>query len=294
MNNKIFALGVVAIVVVGIVTSWLFHFEMSKRPEVKEVQESREVGKTNLSFTGKIVPKKTADLGFEKGGRITDLKYAVGATVTEGEPLAYVNDSDLKAQYRQAQEMVQGGQSTLEQYQELVKKEKAKLSSLKKQKTGVNSADKKAQDNQIDASEAQVSAQENQISAAEDNVENIKAQIDKTVILAPFSGIITKQNVEVGETAQSNVPIITLASQSEFKIEAYVSEVDYKNLHVGDAAKIALDGRDPSQTYSAKVTGIDPAETVINNVSNYKITLEFDGMPSDLASGNGANITIDK
>ena len=239
MNKNIFSASLVAILVIGgIVASFLYN-DMSKRPNYSTVEIKKGAIEQVLDLDGKIVPQNDAELGFERGGKITKLTHKVGDFVKSGTVLAYANAADLKAQYNQSVDLARSSQADVDQYQELYKKEKAKLDSLKKTATA-NSADKKAQKRQIEASEAQVVSQEEKVAAAFSNIENARAQIDKTIITAPFDGIVSKQDVEEGEVAQSNVAIITLSSRDSFKVEAFASEIDVRNLHVGDAARIAL------------------------------------------------------
>jgi RND family efflux transporter MFP subunit len=291
MNKNIFGISLVAILAIGAIVSVFIYGNMSKRPDYSKATVEKGDISEEISLDGKIKPQEDAALGFERGGKITKLTHKVGDFVEDGTVLAYANSADLKAQYNQAVDLARSSEADLDQYKELYKKEKAKLDSLKKSDTS-NSDDKKAQKKQIEASEAQVASQEEKVAAAYANVENARAQIDKTVITAPFVGIISKQDVSEGEVAQSNVPIITLSSQNSFKIEAYASEVDVRKLYIGDSAKVSLDdglGND----FSSKITAIDPAESEIGGVSSYKITLNIENNISDLRSGVGANVSVE-
>jgi membrane fusion protein (multidrug efflux system) len=156
--------------------------------------------------------------------------------------------------------------------------------------TDAISSDKDAQKDQIKASEAQVDAQVAQLAAAEAGAESAKAQLAKAVIAAPFAGVISRQDIKVGETAQNNIPVITLISRDSFKIEIFASQIEVQDLKIGDAAQVTLD--DNSGSYVAKITAIDPAESVLNNVSNYKVTLNFIDPVSGLRSGVGANALV--
>jgi HlyD family secretion protein len=136
-----------------------------------------------------------------------------------------------------------------------------------------------------------VNAQEEQLAASLANVEAAKAQITKTILTAPFDGVIARQDVEIGETVQANVPVITLISSNSFKVETFVSEIDVNKIQVGDAAEITLDDQ-PNKIFSAKITAIDPAESLVGNVSNYKVTLNFSENIENLRSGVNANISV--
>lgn len=290
MNRNIFSASLIAVLVIGgIVASFLYQ-NMSKRPDYSTFQVEKGNIEHLLDLDGKIAPQNDAELGFERGGKITKLTQKVGNFVKSGTVLAYANAADLKAQYNQSVDLAKSSQADLDQYQELYKKEKAELDSLKKSATA-NSDDKKAQRKQIEASEAQVVSQEEKVAAAFSNVENARAQIDKTIITAPFDGVVSKQDVIEGEVAQSNAPIITLSSRDSFKVEAFASEIDVRNIHSGDSAQISLDDGS-GRVFDAEINSIDPTEDLINNVSNYKVTLNFRENVSDLRSGVGASVSV--
>lgn len=121
---------------------------------------------------------------------------------------------------------------------------------------------------------------------------NAEAQLSKTIIYAPFDGIITSKNFEVGEIVNANSPVISLISENKFKIEANIQEADISYLKIGDIAKVTLDAYGDEAVFTAKVAFIDPAETVIEGVSTYKTTFYFTESDSRIKSGMTANMDI--
>lgn len=290
MNKGNYYISLVAIIVIGGITANFIYNDLSKRPNYFAYQVQKGDIEQSVSLTGSVKPQDDASLGFETGGKVEKLNYEVGDQVKAGSVLGNANSADLQARYQQALHLARSVEADLDQYQELYKKQKDVLSSLKKSAT-TNSSDKKAQKNQIEASEAQVASEEEKVSAAYANVAITRAEIAKTIITAPFDGVVSAQNIRIGEVAQSNTPVITLISNNTFKIEAFVSEIDVEKLHIGDSAEITLDN-DPGKIYDGKISAIDPAENTINNVSNYKVTLNFSDDVSGLRPGMGANISV--
>jgi len=123
-------------------------------------------------------------------------------------------------------------------------------------------------------------------------VQNIKTQLAKTVIFSPINSILTKMEIEVGENASLNVIIISLMSASEFEIEARVAEVDIAKIKINDSAKVTLDAYGSDIIFEAKVVKIDPAETIIEGLPTYKVTLQFIEKDDRLKSGMTADIDI--
>jgi HlyD family secretion protein len=136
-----------------------------------------------------------------------------------------------------------------------------------------------------------IAAQQAQVASAQANVTNIQVALDKTVLKAPISGVVTERNPEVGETVAGAEVVIALISHNEYKITANVAETDIANVAVGDAADITLDAYQ-GVNYQAKVTQIDPAQTIVDGVPTYKVTLNFTTDDPRVKPGMTANIDI--
>jgi RND family efflux transporter MFP subunit len=135
-------------------------------------------------------------------------------------------------------------------------------------------------------------AQEARIAAMEAALASIDAQIAKNELRAPFSGVVTRQDAKRGENIAANRTIVMLQSTGEYKIEANVPEVDVAKVAVGDPARVTLDAYGSAEFFPATVSAIDPAETVIEGVPTYTVTLRFDQKDERIKSGMTANIDI--
>ncbi len=137
-----------------------------------------------------------------------------------------------------------------------------------------------------------IAAQEARIASVRASIANYDAQLRKTMLLAPFAGVITKQDAKQGQTVTAGVSLVTLMSDSVWKIETNVPEVDVAKIAVGDPARISFDAYGTDVIFAAKVISIDPAETIIEGVSTYKVTLVLDEKDDRILSGMTANIDI--
>jgi RND family efflux transporter MFP subunit len=138
----------------------------------------------------------------------------------------------------------------------------------------------------------EISAQQASVSAAEADVLNAQAQLDKSIVRAPFDGIITRMDAKIGEIASANTSNISINSTDTYIIKSNVPEVYISNLSVGDKASTTLDAYGTSVSFPLEVTAIDPAQTVVNGVSNYKTTLQFLTKDKRIRPGMTANIDI--
>ncbi len=137
-----------------------------------------------------------------------------------------------------------------------------------------------------------VAAAAAQVKSAEANLQNANALYAQTVIRAPFSGVITKVDIKEGEIVSPSASAISMITDSAYEIESYISESDISKIKVGQIARVTLDAYGKETFFEARVVHIDPAETVMDGVSTYKIKLEFTTQDPRIRSGMTANITI--
>jgi HlyD family secretion protein len=145
---------------------------------------------------------------------------------------------------------------------------------------------------QAPASATDIAAQEAQVASAQASVDAAQAQLGKAVIAAPISGTITRNDAHVGATAAPGAALITLNSSSAFQIEVFVSEADIASVKAGESAQVTLDAYGDAQPFSAHVVSVDPAATVQNGISSYKVTLAFDGNDGRVQAGMTGNVSI--
>jgi HlyD family secretion protein len=137
-----------------------------------------------------------------------------------------------------------------------------------------------------------VSAQEAVVAQIRASVRSLQAEVEKTLLRSPISGIIIKQDVKSGEIVSPNTPLVSVISKSKLEIEAFIPEADIAKIHIGDNALLTLDAYGDNVVFLAKVISLDPAETLIEGVATYKTTFQFDEDDVRAKSGMTANIDI--
>ncbi|MEK7181212.1 MAG: efflux RND transporter periplasmic adaptor subunit [Patescibacteria group bacterium] len=137
----------------------------------------------------------------------------------------------------------------------------------------------------------QIASQEAQLKQAEAKVALVEAQIQKSVLYSPIAGTVTKQNLRVGEVASPNTTFLSIISESQLEIETNIPEISIGKIASGNNVEITLDAF-PGETFTGKVFYIDPAETLVNGVVNFKVKISFDKPDSRLKSGLTTNLII--
>jgi HlyD family secretion protein len=138
----------------------------------------------------------------------------------------------------------------------------------------------------------QIATQEAQVAEARANVLYYESQLNKTYLRAPFSGVITKIDVELGDIVSANTPAISLIGSGNFQVETNVAESDVAKIKIGDTAIVTLDAYGNEVTFQAVVFEKNLSETIIDGVSAYKTTLQFQTNDKKILPGLTANVKI--
>ncbi len=166
------------------------------------------------------------------------------------------------------------------------------ISTINTSESTLNNAQNSLTIEQAGSTQYDIDAQIAVVKAAEADVLSAQAQVNKTIVVAPFPGIVTKMNAKVGEIATSNTSDISINGIGLFIIKSNIPEVYISSLEIGNTATATLDAYGSDIFFPLRVTAIDPAQTVVNGVSNYKTTLQFSPVDKVIRPGMTANIEI--
>ena len=136
-----------------------------------------------------------------------------------------------------------------------------------------------------------IEAQKAQVASAGAELASARAQLRKTLVTAPFDGVVTKMDATVGETVSPGVSAISMISSGIFQIECFVPEINVALVKSGDTADVTLDAYGET-LFKARVASIDLAETVRDGVSTYRAILQFTDRDERIRSGMTANVRI--
>ena len=135
-------------------------------------------------------------------------------------------------------------------------------------------------------------AEEASIEQAEAGVASAEAELAKSIIRAPITGVITNLDVKLGEIISANKNIISIISYGDYQVESFIPEADISKIKIGDKAKTTLDAYGENTLFETEIIKIDPAATVIDGVPTYKVTLSFVTQDERIKSGMTANLDI--
>ena len=224
--------------------------------------------------SGWIQPRVAVDVQSDIMGRVTELNVTEGDAVKRGEVLLRIDPT----QYEAAVERARAGVS-----QSLANEAQARASMLQAEQALKRARDMRATDSllissqQFEETQTQAEVQEALFEAARHGVQVSRAalreaedQLAKSVIRAPIDGVVTRLNIEEGETAivgTMNNPgslLLTVSDLSAMEAIVQVDETDVPGIALGDSTVLEIDAF-PRRRFTGMVTEISHSSTLDPN-----------------------------
>ena len=139
---------------------------------------------------------------------------------------------------------------------------------------------------------ADIPVQVAKVESAQATVQSYRSKLSKTNLYSPIGGIVSKQDAKVGQVVSAGTTVVSVIS-SDYIIEAFIPEVSIGGVNLGDKATVTLDAYGDNQIFEAYISHIDPAETIKDGVSTYKVELSFQNQDEHIRSGMTANTEIE-
>lgn len=309
-KKKIF-IGAGVVVLLALIAFVNFRFKKVSGVEVTtEAIEKRDL-QSIVSASGKIQPKTLVNISADTMGRVTSLAVNEGQRVTKGQFLLEIDPRNLRTRVESGEASLKAQISQLEQQRLSLENSKLALKlaedTYRRQqelwKGGLTTREalEKAQ-NEYNAQQASLRAQEQNLKTQELRIAQERAalssaqyDLSRVRIESPINGIVTRRNIEEGETAVTgtmNNPgtvLLTIADMSVIEAEVEVDETDIPTVQLGQTAKVTIDAM-PGKTFTAKVTeiGNSPIQATgqaATQATNFKVVLTIDGEIPEVRPG---------
>ncbi len=132
---------------------------------------------------------------------------------------------------------------------------------------------------------------EEDITAALAQVTAAQAALDKTKIVAPFTGTITEVISKTNDLVKPGSPAFRLDDFSHLLVDVGVSEIDINLIDVGQPVTLTFDGI-LGKEYHGKVVEVSPVGTINQGVIDFKVCVELTDADLDVRPGMTASVEI--
>ncbi|MEV4317731.1 HlyD family efflux transporter periplasmic adaptor subunit [Actinocrispum sp. NPDC049592] len=260
-----------------------------------------------VSAAATVQSNYTASADFATSGTITQINVKVGDTVTKGQPLAKLDDSQARLQLAAAKSSLAAAKDNL-----ATAEANAATATTTNQPSGGGGGQNSAQ------SVKQLQAQVDQGNVS---VDQAQQALNNTTLVAPGDGTVTAVNGNVGGRAGSSSGssggsgasggsgssgasgassgsssgtsgFIVITNLTALQVKANLAEIDVSKVKAGQDATVTLNAM-PDQPQPAKVASVDLTPTSgSNNVVTYGVTLTLNTPPAQLRPGQSASASI--
>jgi RND family efflux transporter MFP subunit len=270
-SGRNIAIGLVALVVVAVVLVLGRGRAVPVQTAVATpIASGGEPGSAGASVTanGYVIARTRASVSAKLAGRIADLKVSEGSYLKRGEVIARLENDDYRAQAAQAEAALLTSRADLTEAQaarDVAAKEAARLRSMRAQSPGlVAEQDYDAAESRATQASARAEAGQARIQAAEASRNFARANLENTVIRAPFTGTVLRKEAEIGEVVAPSVgggltrgAVVTMADLTTLEVEVDVNEAYIARVTKGQPAKITLDAY-PDTSFRGAVRQVVP------------------------------------
>lgn len=230
----------------------------TKKPEVTTVEVSQGSVEETVSGvnSGTIKAEQLAELAFGAVGRVREVNVQLGERVPKGMIIAQIENGDLRSKLEVAQEELARAK-TLQQSQ---------------------------------------AASRSNVIQAQGNYDAAVTAYEKSLIRAPFEGIVAEKNLEVGQLSQITAVIplapIRLIDTEPRYVTVEIDEVDLPKVRLGMQARVKVLAvrREPFKAVVRKVVPFVSSVREQDRTSQVELTVESEGIL--LPAGASADVEI--
>ena len=315
MSRKNILIAVAVVLVGAAVVAANFYFKREKGlPVTTEAIKARDL-EAIVSASGKIQPKRLVNISADTPGRVVNLAVNEGDRVKIGQFLLQIDPKSLRTRVDSGTASLDAAEQSLESMRQSIETSKVQLQQAqqnlarqqdlwKQQLTTREALDKavndvKAAESAVQEREKQIKPQMSRIAQERATLESARYDLSKVRIESPIDGIVTRRNIQEGETAvvgtmnNAGTVLLTLADMGVIQAEVEVDETNVPSVQIGQLAKITIDAI-PDKSFRGHVTeiGNSPIQTTTTTqvaagtqATNFKVVVVLDEKVPEVRPG---------
>ena len=218
---------------------------------------------SRLPAIGTLKAYQGVDLTAEVQGTVKEVLFQSGEKVTLGQPLLQLDSEVERAILATAEAVRALARVEYQRGQDLIKRQ----------------AISKSEFDRLNA----------ELLKAEASVTQLKAELDKKRILAPFAGTIGIRQVDTGDYLSPGTSFATLQDLSRLYVDFFLPEQDYPQLAIGQSVRLSLAAY-PGEVFSGEISALNPK--VEETTRNVQVRAMLHNPDNKLLPGMFANLEV--
>lgn len=280
----------ILLVLLGLAAFWWFNQPKAiqvRTVTAREVAPGASAERTVLNASGYVTARRAATVSSKVTGKVLEVFIEEGKKVHEGQVLARLDDTNVKASLHLAEAQLGSSKAALEETKvRITEADKTLRRTVDLAKNSISAQ------SELDHAEAEAASlkarleqQKADVLVAEKTVASWQQQMEDTVIRAPFSGMVTSKNAQPGEMISpisagggfTRTGICTIVDMDSLEIEIDVNESFINRVQPNQPVEATLDAY-PEWKIPCKVIAIIP--TADRQKSTVKVRVGFDKIES--------------
>lgn len=271
LRRMLIMLGVVLVVVLALAAYKGFsiyqQIQMFSAPQpaisVAATRAAEQPWQSRLPAIGTLKAFQGVDLTTEVQGTVKEVLFQSGETVTLGQPLLQLDSSVERAILATAEASRALARVEYQRGQDLIRRQ----------------AISKSEFDRLNA----------ELLKAEASVAQLKAELDKKRILAPFAGTIGIRQVDTGDYLSPGTPFATLQDLSRLYVDFFLPEQEYPRLAIGQRVRLSVAAY-PDAVFEGAISALNPK--VEETTRNVQVRAMLANPDNRLLPGMFANIDV--
>ena len=313
-RKKKILIGVGVFIALGAIAFANLRFKRTEGVTVNTETVKKQNLEALVSASGKIQPTRSVNISADTQGRVTNLAVNEGDRVKRDQFLLQIDPRNLRTAVQRTEASLAAAKSQMEQLRLSLESARVAVKqaeeNLKRQqelsKGGLTTREMlertehelKIRQADLRSQEQQVKTQELRMQQESATAESARFDLSKVRIESPIDGIVTRRNIEEGETVvvgtmnNAGTVLLTIADMSVIQAEVDVDETDIPTIQIGQRAKITIDAL-PGKPFTGKVTeiGNSPIQAAgqsaaqSTQATNFKVVVTLDSEIPEVRPG---------
>ncbi|KXU37570.1 efflux transporter periplasmic adaptor subunit [Ventosimonas gracilis] len=213
------------------------------------------------AYAGEVRARQESPLAFRVGGKVSKRLVDSGDQVKAGQPLAELETHDFLLQQDAREAQLAAASASFKQ----VRTERERYLRLLQQKL-ISPSQFETADNQYKSAEAR-------FKQAQADLELSRNQLEYAVLRAPVAGVITAQQVEVGQVVSPGQPLFRLAADGEREVLFALPEQRIKDVRIGQPAMVELWSQ-PGMPFGGRIRELSATADPLSRTYAVRVALD--------------------
>lgn len=267
----------------------------ARPPMTVEVGSARrEAVSEHVTIVGNLIGEATVEVVPKVSGRLQSVSVKLGDRVSDGQPIAVIEDREVREQVKQAEASFEVARATVRQRDADLKFAETALERARSlydrqllPRQGLDDADARHQ-----AAVAQGDLARAQFSQAQARQDELRITLANTIIRSPVTGFVGKRYLDPGAFASQNTPVLSVVALRTVRMVANLVEKDVSRVRQGTAGVVEVDAY-PGEQFTGRVARVAPLFDAATRTAQMEIEIPNPGYRLKAGMYARVRLTVD-